>query len=179
VRRRLGSFVVAEDDQTLEGVVVDELVRAEASLAIVEGFTGGQMAGRIAHLPGAEKVFRRAISGRTPEQLRSALGVTEPGAVADLSLVSVAFLAEAARRRSGATHGLAMLVELDEGADRIDLGGTVRIAVATGKGIATREARILGGRDWVRLGAIEMGLDSLRRLLQRLPVDEKTDFEKR
>jgi hypothetical protein len=31
----------------------------------------------------------------------------------------------------------------------------------------------------VRLGAIEMGLDSLRRLLQRLPVDEKTDFEKR
>jgi nicotinamide-nucleotide amidase len=179
VRRRLGSFVVAEDDQTLEGVVVDELVRAEASLAIVEGFTGGQMAGRIAHLPGAEKVFRRAISGRTPEQLRSALGVTEPGAVADLSLVSVAFLAEAARRRAGATHGLAMLVELDEGADRIDLGGTVRIAVATGKGIATREARILGGRDWVRLGAIEMGLDSLRRLLQRLPVDEKTDFEKR
>ena len=97
----------------------------------------------------------------------------------DLSLVSVAFLAEAARRRAGATHGLAMLVELDEGGDRIDLGGTVRIAVATGKGIATREARILGGRDWVRLGAIEMGLDSLRRLLQKLPVDEKTDFEKR
>jgi len=179
VRRRLGNFVVAEDDQTLEGVVVDELVRAEASLAIVEGFTGGQMAGRLAHLPGAEKVFRRAVCGRTPEQLRAALGVTEPGAVADLSLVSVAFLAEAARRRAAATHGLAMLVELDEGGDRIDLGGTVRIAVATAKGIATREARILGGRDWVRLGAIEMGLDSLRRLLQKLPVDEKTDFEKR
>ena len=78
VRRRLGNFVVAEDDQTLEGVVVDELVRAEASLAIVEGFTGGQMAGRLAHLPGAEKVFRRAVCGRTPEQLRAALGVTEP-----------------------------------------------------------------------------------------------------
>ena len=92
------------------------------------------------------------------------LSVEHPGVFRD-------FLAEEGHRMT--------VVELDEGADRIDLGGTVRIAVATGKGIATREARILGGRDWVRLGAIEMGLDSLRRLLQRLPVDEKTDFEKR
>jgi nicotinamide-nucleotide amidase len=31
----------------------------------------------------------------------------------------------------------------------------------------------------VRLGAIEMGLDCLRRFLQGLPIDERTDFEKR
>jgi len=36
----------------------------------------------------------------------------------------------------------------------------------------------VGGRDWVRLGAVEMGLDCLRRHLQNLPIDEKIDFEK-
>jgi hypothetical protein len=35
-----------------------------------------------------------------------------------------------------------------------------------------------GGRDWVRLGAVELGLDCLRRYLQGLPVTERTDFER-
>jgi nicotinamide-nucleotide amidase len=36
----------------------------------------------------------------------------------------------------------------------------------------------VGGREWVRLGAVEMGLDCLRRYLQGLPVYERIDFEK-
>ena len=72
-----------------------------------------------------------------------------------------------------------VLIALDDGGDRIDFGGTLFVAIATDAGVATREARILGGRDWLRLGAVEMGLDCLRRFLQRLPIDEKTDFEKR
>ena len=41
-----------------------------------------------------------------------------------------------------------------------------------------RASRIYGGRDWVRLGAVELGLDCLRRYLHRLPVTERTDFER-
>ena len=33
----------------------------------------------------------------------------------------------------------------------------------------SRRSRIVGGREWVRLGAVEMGLDCLRRYLQGLP----------
>ena len=44
--------------------------------------------------------------------------------------------------------------------------------------VASRRSRILGGREWVRLGAVELGLDCLRRHLQGLPVYERTDFEK-
>ena len=50
--------------------------------------------------------------------------------------------------------------------------------IATERDVASRKARILGGRDWVRLGAVEMGLDCLRRYLQGLPVYERIDFEK-
>jgi nicotinamide-nucleotide amidase len=71
-----------------------------------------------------------------------------------------------------------VLIDLDEGADRIDLGGTIWIAIATGEEVVFRRSRILGGRDWVRLGAVELGLDCLRRYLQDLPVVERIDFEK-
>src|SRR6266508_615353 len=53
VRKRLGNFIMAEDDQTLEGVVLAELAGRQASLSIVETFTGGQIASRIAPLPEA------------------------------------------------------------------------------------------------------------------------------
>ena len=84
----------------------------------------------------------------------------------------------AARHQSGATHALAVLIELDEGADRMDFGGTIWIGIATANEVVYRRSRILGGRDWVRLGAVELGLDCLRRYLQGLPVVERIDFEK-
>jgi len=71
-----------------------------------------------------------------------------------------------------------VLIDLDDGPDKIDFGGTICLAVATADGAESRRSRILGGREWVRLGATEMGLDCLRRYLQGLPVAERIDFEK-
>ena len=39
VRKRLGNFILAEDDDTLEGVILKALQREEGSLALVEMFT--------------------------------------------------------------------------------------------------------------------------------------------
>src|SRR6266536_3133613 len=75
VRKRLGNFILGEDDQTLEGVVLAELTARQASLAIVEMFTGGQISARIAHLPGAEKVFRRGIVARALTEVCAAVGL--------------------------------------------------------------------------------------------------------
>jgi nicotinamide-nucleotide amidase len=61
----------------------------------------------------------------------------------------------------------------------MDLGGTIWVAVGREGDTVVRRARILGGREWIRLGAVEMGLDCLRRYLQGLPVIERTDFERR
>ena len=87
-------------------------------------------------------------------------------------------MARAARRQAGSTHALAVLIDLDDGADRIDLGGTICLAIATEEEVASRRSRIVGGREWVRLGAVELSLDCLRRHLQGLPVVERIDFEK-
>jgi nicotinamide-nucleotide amidase len=176
VRRRLGNFIVAEDDQTLEGVVLEALDRRGASLAVVETFTGGLIAARLAHLPGAERLFRRGLVARDRGQVEAALGLPEGSAVATPE--GAREVAEAALRRTGATHALAVLVALDEGGDRTDLGGSIGLAIAGPEGPATRRSRIVGGREWVRLGAVDLGLDCLRRHLQGLPVYERTDFER-
>src|SRR5262244_3671279 len=41
VRKRMGNFIMAEDEQTLESVILAELTKRQGSLAIVETFTGG------------------------------------------------------------------------------------------------------------------------------------------
>ncbi|MBL8689565.1 MAG: CinA family nicotinamide mononucleotide deamidase-related protein [Rhodospirillaceae bacterium] len=177
VRKRVGNFILAEDDQTLEGVVLKTLADRRHTLAIAETFTGGQVAARISHLAGGEHVFKRGIVSRDLAQVRASAGLEASAGPATVD--AAAEIANAFREKSGASHALAVLVDLDEGADRIELGGTIAIAISTQAETVTRNARLLGGREWVRLGAVEMGLDCLRRFLQGLPVDEKIDFEKK
>jgi len=169
VRRRLGNFILAEDDQTLEGNILRAMIEGEASLAIVESFTGGQIAARLAPRPEAGKVFRSGTVGLDHEDLRRRVGAHGSDAAA---------IAAAARRHADTTHGMAVLVDVDEGQDRVEFGGTVHVAIATSAGVSTRRSRLQGGREWLRLGAIEMGLDCLRRHLAGVPIDERIDFEK-
>jgi nicotinamide-nucleotide amidase len=177
IRKRLGNFILAEDDQTLEGVILSELARRQGTLTIVETFTGGQVAARLAHLPGAEKVFRRGVVSRELAQVCTAVGLA-PAPSGELTREIAEEVARSAARATGATHALAVLIDLDEGPDRIEFGGTICLAIATAEHVESRRSRIVGGREWVRLGAVEMGLDCLRRFLQGLPIYERIDFEK-
>jgi nicotinamide-nucleotide amidase len=182
VRKRLGSFIVAEDDDTLERVVLERLAAQDGRLAIAEMFTGGHVASRLAALPRAAGILRRSTIALELGELCAALGV-EP-ARAPTRELAVA-IAQAARREARATHGLACLIALDDGPDRIDFGADVVIAIAAGdpgtadeRTSATRASRVVGGRDWIRLGGAEMALDCLRRHLQGLPVEQANDFER-
>lgn len=178
VRQRLGNFILAEDDDTLEGVVLSALMSRQATLAVVETFTGGQIAARLAPLPDAETVFQRGTVARQLNEIYTAIGMPSSSPVGALTPASAEAVATAARRQTGSSHALAVLVEPDGGDDRIDFGGTICLAIATADDVASRRSRIVGGREWVRLGAIEMGLDCLRRYLQGLPLHERIDFVK-
>ncbi|HUN38718.1 MAG TPA: CinA family nicotinamide mononucleotide deamidase-related protein [Acetobacteraceae bacterium] len=178
VRRRLGNFILAEDDKTLEGIVLAELLARQGSLAIIETFTGGQIAVRLAPMPGGEHVFRRSIVVREFTQLHGVLGLEGIHLAGPMTQETTEAVARAARERGNASHALVVLIELDDGPDRIDFGGTIWIGIATAEETAFRRSRVLGGREWVRLGAAELALDCLRRFLLGLPVVERIDFEK-
>jgi nicotinamide-nucleotide amidase len=170
VRRRLGNFIIAEDDQTLEGVVLGAL--GNGALAVAETLTGGGIAARLVQSPGADARFRRGVVARDLAQLGAACGVE----VTEITPEAAAQVAAGLRAVSGASHALAVLVAMEEGGD---VGGRICIGVADAAGLVSRQARLVGNRDWVRLGSTEMGLDVLRRRLLGLPVEEQLDFERR
>ena len=97
VRKRLGNFVVAEDDQSLESVVLEALKTARKTLAIGETVTGGIVAARVAPLAGAESVFKQGTIGK---------GVS----------------AEALRTESGADIALTVDVTLDDESGAVTIG---------------------------------------------------------
>jgi nicotinamide-nucleotide amidase len=154
VRKRLGNFVVAEDNGSLEQVVLGELMSRKKTLAIGETATGGIVAARIAPLVGAESVFNQGM-------------------------IAKEVAADGLRRSSGADIALTVDARLDDGPERPDFGATITIGIADAQGTIKREARLVGNREWVRTGAAELGLDCLRRHLLGLPVDERIDFERR
>jgi nicotinamide-nucleotide amidase len=178
VRKRMGNFILAEDDATLEGVVLAQLAARQCSLAVVETFSGGQIAARLAPLPGAEDIFRRGLVARSLAEVYTAVGLADTPPPGELTTEVAEAVATAIRRQTGASHALAVLIDTEAGPDRIDFGGTFCLAIATDQEVASRRSRIAGGREWVRLGAVEMGLDCLRRYLQGLPLHERTDFER-
>ena len=76
VRKRLGNFILAEDDQTLEGVVLAELTRQAAIARAGRDLHRAARSPRASrHLPGAETVFRRGIVARDRAELYDALGL--------------------------------------------------------------------------------------------------------
>jgi len=120
----------------------------------------------------------RGIVARDLGEACAAVGI-DPGSFTEgIARETAEAVARAAQRYTGATHALVVLIDIDEGADRLEFGGTICVAIATAENIAFRRSRVVGGRDWVRLGATEMGLDCLRRYLKCLPVQERIDFEK-
>ena len=148
VRKRIGNFIMAEDDRTLEGVILAELSSRQGSLAIAETFTSGQIAARLGPLPGAETVIRRGVVSRDVGELCAAVGLAGGLPAGEMTCEGAEAVAQALRRTAGATHALAVLIDLDEGKDRIEFGGTICLAIATASDVASRRSRILGGREW-------------------------------
>ena len=162
VRKRLGNFILAEDDQTLEGVVLAALADGDGTLAVVETFTGGQIAARIAHLPGAEKVFRRGLVARDPAEIAATLGLDGGLISGELSREAAEAVARAAREETGASHALAVLIEIDDGPDRIDFGGSIHLAIATEDGVEIP--------PFADLWRPRLGASRRRRTRPRLPA---------
>src|ERR1700722_19850449 len=103
VKQRLGNFIMAEDDQTLEGVVVAELLAKQATLSVVETFTAGQIAARIAHLAGAEQVFRRGTVVRHFTELHNVFDLGSVSLAGEMTEEATIAVAKAAREQTGAS----------------------------------------------------------------------------
>lgn len=88
VRRRLGTVVYGNEEDTLQSVVVAMLTRSGRTVSTAESCTGGGLAERITEVPGSSVVFPRGFITYSNEAKAEMLGVSaeliaEHGAVSE------------------------------------------------------------------------------------------------
>jgi competence/damage-inducible protein CinA-like protein len=153
IRARLGDAVFGTDSESLEGAVAARLVDRDRTLGLVEIGTGGLVTERLTSVPG--------LSGRI-EALVASLDVARRrlGALSG----SAADLARAVRTWAGTDVGAALVMAGAEGEGPNPVYPT-RIAVATSQHAREAEHRPGGDLRQVRLRAVVLALDGLRRAL--------------
>ncbi|MXZ81792.1 MAG: hypothetical protein F4Z15_10690 [Gammaproteobacteria bacterium] len=173
VRARLGNFIVCEDNDTIEGGICRMLQESGECVSVVEMHTAGRINGRLLCAAGHPEVVRTGMASMAVEEILGFFDLPSPDMA---SPADAGRIASRACERNASTHGLAVLTEpyADEAGGR---GIDVHIGISGNGAVVRRRSRLPGRPDWTRIGAVELGLDCLRRFLSGLPVDERIDFE--
>ena len=149
LRERIGEFIFAEEETTLEAAIGQLLRAKNLTIGTAESCTGGLVAQRLTSVSGSSAYFRGGIVAYHNDIKQAELGV-KPETLAEFGAVSettVREMAEGARRRldvdiAVATSGIAG----PTGATATKKVGTVCLAYADGTQTISREYVLDRGR---------------------------------
>ncbi|MCE5323307.1 competence/damage-inducible protein A [bacterium] len=164
----LGVCVFGRDDQTLEQVVVDTLVRRGMTLSLAESCTGGLVANRITDIPGSSATFMAGVVSYANQAKIDFLGVDEQllinyGAVSEQVARA---MAEGVRQRSGTDVALSITgIAGPSGGSPEKPVGLVYMALASDMGTVAERYQFVGSRINIKLSASQFGLNMLRLFL--------------
>lgn len=157
---------------SLEEVVGRELVRQQATVAVAESCTGGQIATRITAVPGASRWFTGGVIAYANDVKRDQLGVgaADLDAHGAVSEPVVRSMAQGVRSALHTTFGIATSgIAGPDGGTPDKPVGTVHLALATADETFHCVRRFSGDRARIQTLASAASLDLLRRHLQDLP----------
>ncbi len=172
LRRRLGVAVYGVDDQTLEGVVGEALVRHRTTLAIAESCTGGLIADRVTNVPGSSRYFLLSIVAYHNRMKQGWLGVSSLllARHGTVSAQVARAMAQGIRQKAGADLGVAVTgIAGPSGGSRHKPVGLVYLAVADRRRTAVKRYRFHGDRLAIKAQTADGALDQLRRWVLKLP----------
>ncbi|MBV8587795.1 MAG: competence/damage-inducible protein A [Verrucomicrobia bacterium] len=168
VRNHLGVYVISQDSQSLEEVVVQELAAANATVATAESCTGGLLANRLTNVPGASAVFLEGCVTYSNEAKTRTLGVPAEliSRVGAVSAEVAQAMAEGVRIRAGATYGLATTgIAGPDGGTAEKPVGTVFVALATPTDTQVEKLFYPSDRESFKQSVTQHLLDDLRLLI--------------
>lgn len=167
VRSRLGDWLYAEGEETMEDVVGRLLTKRQLTVATAESCTGGLIGHRLTQVPGSSAYVDRGVICYSNRSKTEVLGVPAPliethGAV---SAEVAGAMAQGIRERAGVSVGLSVTgIAGPGGATPGKPVGLVYIGLNADDGTAlTREFRFHGDRSVIKLRSSQAALDLLRR----------------
>lgn len=149
-------------------LVVAELTRRGATLAVAESLTGGLLAAELVNVPGASAVFRGAVVAYDTAIKSSVLGV-DSTLLAERGAVDASVAQQMADRvRSvlavdgrGADYGLATTGVAGPDPQDGQPPGTVFVALAGGAGLTVSRLHLPGDRAAIRATTVQAALSLL------------------
>ncbi len=164
VKEKLGRWVVAEGDETLEGNLGRALRSRGLTLAVAESLTGGMLGESITSVPGSSDYFRGGIIAydyRAKERLLGVDGSLLDARGAVNEEVAVA-MARGARARLEADLGIAVTGVAGPGSGgEIEPPGTVVFGLSDGHRDFAWKYRLPGDRERVRRFAVTVAMTIL------------------
>jgi len=168
LRPRLGPHCYGEGDADLAAVLLGELERRGATLAVAESCTGGMLGQRLTAVPGSSKVFLGGVVAYANDVKLGQLGVSGDALAAHgaVSEPVAREMAAGAARSLGADAAVAVTgIAGPDGGTAEKPVGTVWIAALWQGGYRTAHFVFPGEREVVRRRAAQAALDLLRRLV--------------
>jgi nicotinamide-nucleotide amidase len=172
LRERIGAGYFGDDDTTIGGAILAELVRRKETIGVAESVTGGALANAFVSVPGASEAFLGGIVAYDNAVKQSLLNVrpetlARVGAVSEETAIE---MAQGARAALGTDFALATTGIAGPGGGSAEKPvGLVWFALADGAGeVRTHRATFPGQRADIRDRATMTALSLIwRRLEQR------------
>ncbi len=159
VRKILGQYIFAVDDETMESVVLDGLRQKGLSLAVVEITSGGLISNRLTAIDASGEVFRGGIVPVAGAVRESLLGVPHD---AIGTAAAAATMAGAVREALGADVGISTTGLHDLSTASELPAGTTFLGIATAAGTDVEQVRLPGDRVRVSQYSVISLLNYLR-----------------
>ncbi len=170
LRDPLERYLFAEEERSVQEIVLDLCRRAGLTLATAESCTGGLVAARLTDVPGSSDVFRGGVVAYADDVKTAEVDVPEEvlathGAV---SAETAAAMAAGIRARLGADVGVAVTGIAGPGGGTPEKPvGLVFLHASGPDGEEPLRFEFPGERDWIRARSAVAGLHLVRRLLER------------
>lgn len=164
IRSILGRNVFGVDKTTLEQSIVETLRENNATVAVAESMTGGELAGRFTSVSGVSDVFLGGIVTYTVAAKQTLLGIeVQDGPVSESTARD---MARAVREKLGATYGIGITGNAGPTSDVDDKPvGLVYVAIAGPEHAFVNQSRLRGVREDIRRRASQTALTLLRELV--------------
>lgn len=170
IRRRLGSYIYAEGDLTMEEIVGRLLAEKKQTLVLAESCTGGLISHRITRVAGSSAYYYGGAVTYSNDAKMKFLGVQPTtlekyGAVSEQTALEMSL---GIKERTGAGIGLSVTgVAGPSGGSKEKPVGTVWISIADENSHNARLFNFHGDRERVVLGTSQAALNWLRTKLSR------------
>ena len=171
IRAAIDKQINGTDDETIEQVVVGQLIATGETLAVAESCTGGFLGHHITNVPGASAIFAGGVLAYSNAMKQKLLGVkkstlAEHGSVSKPVAIE---MAEGALTVSGADHALSVTGIAGPGGGTPDKPvGTVWLGMASrgGRPLAIRKFHPYD-RETFKHATVHQALELLRRRLKK------------